>query len=82
MVVEKTLANLANPEQFAKVLPVQIYIIKLWIDYDYREKIHRALAKRVRCQSRSLNTSIQSCEVEAVSPRSNSYSEYKGCQPS
>ena len=28
----KTLTNLANLEQFAKVLPIQIYIIKLWVD--------------------------------------------------
>jgi len=34
----------------------QIYIIKLRIDYDYREKFTGL--KRVRCQSRSLNTSI------------------------
>ena len=27
----KTLANLANSKQFAKVLPAQIYIKKLWI---------------------------------------------------
>ena len=32
MVVEETLANLPNLEQFAKVLPIQIYIIKLWVD--------------------------------------------------
>ena len=28
----ETLTNLANPEQFDKVLPIQIYIIKLWVD--------------------------------------------------
>ena len=28
----KTLANLVNLEQFAKVLSIQIYIIKLWVD--------------------------------------------------
>ena len=28
----KTLANLANSEQFVKVLPIQIYITKLQVD--------------------------------------------------
>ena len=28
----KTLANLVNMEQFAKVLPIQIYITKLQVD--------------------------------------------------
>ena len=32
MVAEKTLANLVNPKQFAKVLPIQIYITKLQVD--------------------------------------------------
>ena len=30
---EKFLANLVNLEQFVKVLPIQIYIIKLRVDY-------------------------------------------------
>ena len=34
MVAGETLANLVNPEQFVKILPIQIisYIIKLWVD--------------------------------------------------
>ena len=32
MVAEKTLKNLTNLLQFAKVLPTQIYIIKLQVD--------------------------------------------------
>ena len=33
----KILANLVNPKQFTKVLPAQIYIIKLQIDYNYQK---------------------------------------------
>ena len=40
MVVGKTLASLANPEQFTQVLTIQIYIIKLWVDCTTNQ--HRA----------------------------------------
>jgi len=39
---EKILVSLANLEQFFKVLPTQIYLIKLQIDYNYQDKIHWA----------------------------------------
>ena len=56
------MANLANPEQFTKVLPAQI-CIKI---VDYQEKIHWAKT----CHAYVYLNILSSSEVEAGSPRS------------
>ena len=50
-------ANLANPELFTKVLPNQIYITKLQVDYDY-QTVSKYLTSYLRIYSVNHNINV------------------------